>query len=232
VSNLGTGFKDFFYEPASAIVKGPKDFGRGLAKGTTSLIKKTTYALFDTASKLTGTVAKGSYSIDQCRYSYLLLCLFVVGVTLTMDDDYKKERAQRSARQAKHAGEGVLFGLRDFGIGLYKGVTGVVVEPIKGVQREGALGLVKGVGKGLAGVVLKPTIGAVDLVSRTTEGIKNTTVYFDEKLKAPIRPPRYFPPDLLVTVFDFDKSLGQQVTRTLQEEEYRRVRGVRVPPFV
>jgi hypothetical protein len=60
VSNLGTGVKDFFYEPAKGMVKSPEEFGKGLAKGTSSLIKKSTYALFDTASKLTGTVAKGT----------------------------------------------------------------------------------------------------------------------------------------------------------------------------
>jgi len=59
VSSLGTGFKDFFYEPAAAIVKRPKEFGHALAKGTSSLMKKTTFAIFNTASKLTGTVAKG-----------------------------------------------------------------------------------------------------------------------------------------------------------------------------
>jgi len=141
-----------------------------------------------------------------------------------MDDDYKRERAAHAARQAKHAGEGVLFGLRDLGIGIYKGITGIVVEPIKGAQREGALGLVKGMGRGLAGVVLKPTIGAVDLVTRTAEGIKNTAVYFDEKLKAPVRPPRYLPPDNLVTVYHFEKSFGQQIVRTLPEPALRKVR--------
>jgi hypothetical protein len=203
VSNLGTGVRDFFYEPAQGIVKSPQDFGRGLAKGTASLVKKSTYALFDTASKLTGTVAK-------------------VGATLTMDDDYKRERAARSAVQAKHAGEGLMYGFRDFGIGLYKGVTGVVLEPIKGAKKDGALGFVKGVGRGMAGVVLKPVVGAVDIVTRTTEGIKNTTRYFDEKRKAPIRPPRYISSDKLISVYDLEKSLGQQILRTVDKPKLRR----------
>lgn len=203
VSNLGTGVRDFFYEPAQGIVKSPQDFGKGLAKGTASLVKKSTYALFDTASKLTGTVAK-------------------VGATLTMDDDYKRERAARSAVQAKHAGEGIMYGFRDFGIGLYKGVTGVVLEPIKGAQKEGALGLLKGVGRGMAGVVLKPVVGAVDIVTRTTEGIKNTTRYFDDKRKAPIRPPRFIGGDKLISTFNLDKSIGQQILRTVDVPQIRR----------
>jgi len=203
VSNLGTGVKDFFYEPAMGIVESPAAFGKGIAKGTKSLVLKTTYAIFDTASKLTGTVAK-------------------VGAKLTMDDDYQRERAIRNQTKARHAGEGIVYGARDFGIGLYKGITGVVLEPIKGGQQEGALGVVKGIGKGLAGIVLKPVVGAVDLVTRTTEGIKNTTTYMDEKSKAPIRPPRYFGADGLVHVFDYERAAGQLVLRTLSERRGRR----------
>lgn len=203
VSNLGTGVKDFFYEPAMGIVESPAAFGRGLAKGTASLMLKTTYAIFDTASKLTGTVAK-------------------VGAKLTLDDDYQRERAVRNQTKARHAGEGLVYGARDFGIGIYKGITGVVLEPIKGGQQEGAVGVFKGIGKGLAGIILKPVVGAVDLVTRTTEGIKNTTTYMDEKSKAPIRPPRYFGADGLVRIFDYEKAAGQLVLRTLTERRGRR----------
>jgi hypothetical protein len=203
VSNLGTGVKDFFYEPAMGIVESPAAFGKGIAKGTKSLVLKTTYAIFDTASKLTGTVAK-------------------VGAKLTMDDDYQRERAIRNQTKARHAGEGIVYGARDFGIGIYKGITGIVLEPIKGGQQEGAVGVFKGIGKGLAGIVLKPVVGAVDLVTRTTEGIKNTTTYMDEKSKAPIRPPRHFGSDGLVRIFDYERAAGQLVLRTLSERRGRR----------
>ncbi len=39
VSNLGTGLMDFFYEPAKGIVKSPKDFGLGIAKGNKAIIQ-------------------------------------------------------------------------------------------------------------------------------------------------------------------------------------------------
>ena len=47
----------------------------------------------------------------------------------------------------------------------------------------GAGGLFKGIGQGLVGLVVKPVTGAFDLVSKTAEGVKNTTTYFDEKHK-------------------------------------------------
>lgn len=42
-------------------------------------------------------------------------------------------------------------------------------------------------GKGLAGVVVKPISGGLDLLSKTTEGIKNTTMIFDKKSKKLVR---------------------------------------------
>jgi vacuolar protein sorting-associated protein 13A/C len=67
---------------------------------------------------------------------------------------------------------------------------------------------------------LKPAVGAVDLITRTTEGIKNTTTIFDEKVKARIRPPRFFGSDNLITVFDFQASLGQEIMSTANGGQY------------
>lgn len=39
----------------------------------------------------------------------------------------------------------------------------------------------QGVGKGLVGVVVKPVAGAVDMVTKTAEGVKNTTTLLDAK---------------------------------------------------
>jgi hypothetical protein len=44
-----------------------------------------------------------------------------------------------------------LYGAKDFGMGLFDGITGVVVQPVKGAQKEGALGFFKGLGKGIVG---------------------------------------------------------------------------------
>jgi hypothetical protein len=59
VSNLGTGFYDFFHEPAQGIVSSPQDFGIGLAKGTKSLVKNSVYGIFNTVSKITGSITRG-----------------------------------------------------------------------------------------------------------------------------------------------------------------------------
>lgn len=47
----------------------------------------------------------------------------------------------------------------DFAHGIYDGVTGVVTQPINGAKEGGVAGFVAGVGKGLGGLILKPTGG-------------------------------------------------------------------------
>jgi hypothetical protein len=48
---------------------------------------------------------------------------------------------------------------REFGFGLYDGISGLITQPLHGAEKEGAAGLVKGIGKGLAGIVTKPAAG-------------------------------------------------------------------------
>jgi hypothetical protein len=45
---------------------------------------------------------------------------------------------------------------KEFGIGIYDGVTGLVTQPVQGAKLEGVPGFFKGVGRGIAGLVLKP----------------------------------------------------------------------------
>ncbi len=49
---------------------------------------------------------------------------------------------------------------------------------ILGAKAEGAAGFFKGVGKGLIGVVARPTGGLVDMASSTFEGLKRFVFLF------------------------------------------------------
>ena len=42
-------------------------------------------------------------------------------------------------------------------------------------------GCLPGLLKGTTGLVMKPFIGVIDLVSKTSEGLKNTATHFDDK---------------------------------------------------
>ncbi|KAI9703540.1 MAG: hypothetical protein M1820_005844 [Bogoriella megaspora] len=60
---------------------------------------------------------------------------------------------------------------KEFGYGLYDGITGLVTQPISGAKKEGAAGFLKGVGKGIGGIMLKPSAGAFALPGYTFKGI-------------------------------------------------------------
>ena len=49
--------------------------------------------------------------------------------------------------------------MQELGYGLFDGITGLVTQPIDGAKKEGIAGFVKGVGKGIGGIVLKPNAG-------------------------------------------------------------------------
>ena len=42
---------------------------------------------------------------------------------------------------------------------MYDGISGLVTQPLEGAKKEGLVGLIKGFGKGIGGVVLKPQAG-------------------------------------------------------------------------
>lgn len=62
------------------------------------------------------------------------------------------------------AGKGLVFGL-------YDGISGLVMEPVRGAKKEGALGALKGFGKGLGGMYWKPNAGLAGLLGYTIQGI-------------------------------------------------------------
>ena len=70
---------------------------------------------------------------------------------------------------------GIQSGLRaageEFVYGIYDGWTGLVLQPYHGAKDEGPLGLVKGVGKGLGGFVLKDLAAILGPFGYTMKGI-------------------------------------------------------------
>ncbi|KAJ3192438.1 hypothetical protein HK101_006567 [Irineochytrium annulatum] len=113
-NNVGSGVRDFFYEPYLGFeITRPQDFGIGLAKGTTSLFKKTVYGLTDTLSKVTASVSKGA-RVEQGEAK-----IFVAsGITGVL------------SKPIEGAGKD---GVGGFFKGLGKGLVGVVSKPLIGV---------------------------------------------------------------------------------------------------
>lgn len=192
-ASLGTGLTDFFYKPAQGLVQGPEKFGEGLADGSISLITNTIGGLFGSASKVTGSLGQGV-------------------AVLTMDDDFRAQRESKKGHTPEHVVDGISTGVKSFGKGLFGGITGLVVSPIKGAQKDGIEGFFTGTAKGVVGLVAKPVSGAVDMVSSTLEGIGNTADYLlneDKKVKR-VRPQRYINQNKPLEIYDRRKAKDQE----------------------
>lgn len=66
---------------------------------------------------------------------------------------------------------GLKAAFKGVGYGLYDGITGLVNHPIDGARKEGASGFIKGVGKGIGGIVLKPGAGFWGVPGYTMAGL-------------------------------------------------------------
>ncbi|KAH9104923.1 hypothetical protein AeMF1_019123 [Aphanomyces euteiches] len=163
VSNLGSGVKDFFYEPAAGMVRG--QFVKGLTRGTESLVKNSVYGTFNAASKLTGSISTGL-------------------ANLSMDKTYIQSRTNRPKKDGPtNVGAGLLLGTKQLGQGILAGVSGIITQPAMGAYHNGLTGFVEGVGKGIIGAAVKPTAGILDLAAQTTAGITYSAASFDKKPK-------------------------------------------------
>merc|ERR1739848_150573 len=73
---------------------------------------------------------------------------------------------------------------------------------------------------GITGLYVKPAVGTIDLVTRTTEGIKNTTTFWDDRKRSRNRTPRHFGPDGVLHNYDTSKAEGQSLLYGLSEGRY------------
>jgi len=68
---------------------------------------------------------------------------------------------------------------------------------------------------------IKPVVGVLDFITKTTEGIRNTTTYWDGKHRNRIRQPRYFGPDQVLQPYSSEKAQGQEYLHVIEEGKYR-----------
>ncbi|CAI4219252.1 unnamed protein product [Parascedosporium putredinis] len=65
---------------------------------------------------------------------------------------------------------GVKVAGKEFGLGLYDGISGLVTQPLKGAEKEGGIGFVKGFGKGVSGALMKPAAAIWAIPAYTMQG--------------------------------------------------------------
>jgi len=203
-NNISSGVADIFYEPYQGLVMTdrPQDLGIGIAKGASSFVKKSVFGFSDSMAKFTGSISKGL-------------------AAASMDKEFQDQRRMsRSRNRPKHALYGITSGGNAFASSMASGIGGLARHPMEGAEKEGAVGFVKGVGKGFLGLATKPAIGAFDLASNMAEGVRNTTTVFDQEGLDRVRMPRYIGQDGIVRPYSQREALGQFWLKTLDNGKY------------
>jgi vacuolar protein sorting-associated protein 13A/C len=177
----------------------PQELGIGIAKGASSFLKKSVFGFSDSMAKFTGSVSKGL-------------------AAATMDKEFQDQRRMsRSRNRPKHALYGVTSGGNAFAASMASGIGGLARMPLLGAEKEGAVGFVKGVGKGFLGLATKPAIGAFDLASNVAEGVRNTTTVFDAEGLDRVRLTRFIGMDGIVRPYSQREALGQFWLKTMDD---------------
>lgn len=203
-NNVTSGFVDIFYEPYQGLIMTdrPQELGLGIAKGASSFVKKSVFGFSDSMAKFTGSISKGL-------------------AAASMDKEFQASRRMaRSRNRPKHALYGVTSGGNAFAASMASGIGGLARHPLEGAEKEGALGFVKGVGKGMLGLATKPAIGAFDLASNLAEGVRNTTTVFDAEGLDRVRLTRFIGMDGIVRPYSQREALGQFWLKTCDDGKY------------
>ena len=138
-----------------------------------------------------------------------------------MDPAFYRSRTTRKFTKANSVSEGVYMGTKELGKSIVEGVSGIVVSPYRGWEAGGGVGLATGMARGLLGVALKPAVGVFDLVSRGTEGLRNTAFGGGDRLLgdrthiARSRIPRAFGRGGVLLPYCLEAAAAQYVADTL-----------------
>ena len=205
MDHTGSGFRDMRQGHFGAM-------GKDLALGAASLAAGTVQGVFGSASSLSHAMVKGM-------------------AQLTFDGDYKRARALMDHDRPSHLAQGILQGSKRLGRGLFEGVTGVVGQPVKGLRKGGGTGALKGLAKGMVGLVVKPAAGLVDMVAYTSEGMRNTPGYLSKRaLVLRVRLPRVWPPGAPVSAFDARAAIGAELfARLCAQQGWKAIEMQRLP---
>lgn len=164
--SIRSGISDFFSLPYEGLTMGPGFFIVGLGQGVASLVGSLSSGMLRSLTNFSSGVAHNmeKLSLDPEHASY-------------------QEEYRRKGEVPARLSSGLATGASSFGLSVFSALAGVVDQPMRSVQAAGeaemglggyASSVIKGVGKGLLGVVTKPVGGAFQLVSQTSQGLMNS----------------------------------------------------------
>lgn len=100
--------------------------------------------------------------------------------SLTMDQQFIERREKIKNHESRNVFSGLLYGGYSVYTGVQLALTGLYRQPVEGYRSSGVLGGVAGSLKAVSGLVTKPLSGLFEGISKTSEGIKNTALMFQD----------------------------------------------------
>ena len=203
MSSLGVGVKDFFYEPAVAVINSPTElgkFGKSVFKGTLSLMTNTADGMIGTGTTFTRAAGRGM-------------------AKLTMDNAFMNSRLELQ-RVPNDAVLMMIRPLKDLRNGFYYGIVGILRVPYTNIRRYGVSGIIPGIAKGIAGVATKPVVGVLDAATHMGEGFREGMKYLTRESTVPItrrRLTNLFGPDGRILPYSYTTALGRHVLLVLDQ---------------
>lgn len=155
IDNISTGMSDFYSRTREEVQGTSSTRGEGVKRLARSVIAGT----FGTASRVVGSLADVSRVISGSKGAV----------------QYREFASPENVTQGLQQGGGVLIS------GVAKGITGLVNEPLRGMENDGLIGGVKGLGKGVIRLFAAPVTGTLDAVSILATSIEKGTQSIDGK---------------------------------------------------
>ena len=187
IENIGTGFIELFNEPRKGFLKGPSQFGKGLAKGVASLFSGVVGGSFDAIGKITGTLLSATKTIQGKKPEAII--------------DEEDEPQNLLA--------GTFEGIKGTFLELGKGLSGIFLNPYKYAKKDGIKGFFKGLGTGLLGAIIAPISAILKLTNSIAVGIKNTAMMLT---RSPLKTVRFRHPRVIKEgglIREYDETYGE-----------------------
>lgn len=181
LQNIGTGVRDFFYEPINGLVHGPAEFIEGLENGSISLVRGVFVGVVRGAANVTGVLNSNLINLtdkgfidERSAYHRSLLEL------------NRRSKPTAMTDVMALAGESVAHGVVSGAKGLYE-------EPFENFNKQGTAGFVKGMGQALVKAVVKPIVGIGDGAILMMQHVTDATDDEVKIVKSPKRLRRALP---------------------------------------
>ncbi|BFZ09736.1 hypothetical protein BsWGS_12775 [Bradybaena similaris] len=199
IKDFTQGLGDFFYEPFLGSIQGRDEFTDSLARGVESLMGNTIGGTAGSMAQITGGIGRTL-------------------AALSFDEDYKIKRRVRMQQEPKDLPASLAMASKTLVMGIGLGLSGVILDPVKGAHEDGVEGFFKGVGKGLLGLLTKPAGGVVDMVSMAFDGLRRSAE-MEGGVVARVRLPRFINPSMGLQPYSPYHAAGLRLLQTVMKGE-------------